>query len=284
MGGSISYFPMTYVAMLIASLSLSGVPFFTGCYSKDHILELAASQYTIWPSFVFWLASLTGFFTAVYSTRLIYLAAAGTFAGYHFIARKALTEVNNTSTTQFYHLINQGLIYWLATASLIIGFIFKDIFVGPANPFWGQAMWVELNNQNVDGEYLNLRIKLLPIFISIWGIWLSIVLSSLSCSLFDLLLYSEPLFLLIHSKWYVDFTINHVIVAPWLNICDRITKQVCDKGIIEIFGSSGSNLWQEFATIWQAWNSGHLFHSVKSIFLFGLIGSSFGYLLCLLLN
>ena len=61
MGGSISYFPMTYVAMLIASLSLSGVPFFTGCYSKDHILELAASQYTIWPSFVFWLASLTGF-------------------------------------------------------------------------------------------------------------------------------------------------------------------------------------------------------------------------------
>lgn len=47
MGSAISYFPMTGVCMLIASLSLSGVPFLTGCYSKDHILELACCQYTI---------------------------------------------------------------------------------------------------------------------------------------------------------------------------------------------------------------------------------------------
>lgn len=48
MGGAISYLPMTYIAMLLASLSLSGIPFFTGFYSKDNLLEVAASQYRYW--------------------------------------------------------------------------------------------------------------------------------------------------------------------------------------------------------------------------------------------
>jgi len=135
MGGAIVYLPMTYVSMLVASFSLSGVPFFTGCYSKDHILELAASQYTILSGFVFWVSSFTAFFTAAYSTRLIYLAMAGTPSGHHFLARKAITEVNRASTTQFYQLVNNSLFFILAAASLMIGMVLKDVFVGPANPF-----------------------------------------------------------------------------------------------------------------------------------------------------
>jgi NADH:ubiquinone oxidoreductase subunit 5 (subunit L)/multisubunit Na+/H+ antiporter MnhA subunit len=75
------------------------VPFFTGCYSKDHILELAASQFTILAGFVFWGSSLTAFFTAAYSTRLIYLAMASTPNGHHFFIVGGKSRINHGSWT-----------------------------------------------------------------------------------------------------------------------------------------------------------------------------------------
>lgn len=174
MGGAISYLPITYVAMLLASLSLSGVPFFTGFYSKDHMLEVAASQYTILSSFVFWVAALTAFCTAAYSTRLISLALAGTAGGYHFLLRFSLTEVQHSSTTQLYQLVHLGLIFLLAAASLIVGCLNRDLFAGPANAFLGPI------EPHVDGEFLNLRMKLLPFFCSSFGIFFSLVLCSIN--------------------------------------------------------------------------------------------------------
>jgi len=46
-GGLASLLPFTYVMMFISSLSLIGFPFCTGFYSKDVILELAYTKYTI---------------------------------------------------------------------------------------------------------------------------------------------------------------------------------------------------------------------------------------------
>ena len=59
--------------LLIGSLSLMGFPFLTGFYSKDLILELAYANYTIDGSFAHWLGSISAFFTAFYSIRLISL-------------------------------------------------------------------------------------------------------------------------------------------------------------------------------------------------------------------
>ncbi|KAG5923973.1 NADH dehydrogenase subunit 5, partial [Claviceps sorghi] len=44
-GGLISFLPLTYTVILIASLSLVAFPFMTGFYSKDFILESAYGQY-----------------------------------------------------------------------------------------------------------------------------------------------------------------------------------------------------------------------------------------------
>jgi NADH-ubiquinone oxidoreductase chain 5 len=47
MGGLVNILPFTYVSVLIGSLSLIGLPFLTGFYSKDLLLELTYSRYII---------------------------------------------------------------------------------------------------------------------------------------------------------------------------------------------------------------------------------------------
>ena len=71
MGGIYNRIPLTYTSMLIGSLALMGLPFFSGYFSKDLILEfiyLSDSDFKIF-SFV------TGIFgvllTAIYSSRLL---------------------------------------------------------------------------------------------------------------------------------------------------------------------------------------------------------------------
>nr|KJB09767.1 hypothetical protein B456_001G163400 [Gossypium raimondii] len=73
MGGLASSFPFTYAMMLMGSLSLIGFPFLTGFYSKDVILELAYTKYTISGNFAFWLGSVSVLFTSYYSFRLLFL-------------------------------------------------------------------------------------------------------------------------------------------------------------------------------------------------------------------
>jgi NADH-ubiquinone oxidoreductase chain 5 len=56
--------------MFIGSLFLIGFLFCTGFYSKDVILELAYTKYTISGNFAFWLRSVSVFFTSYHSFRL----------------------------------------------------------------------------------------------------------------------------------------------------------------------------------------------------------------------
>jgi NADH-ubiquinone oxidoreductase chain 5 len=46
MGLLLKYLPISYIMMLIGSLTIMGIPFFTGFYSKDFILEYVYSSNT----------------------------------------------------------------------------------------------------------------------------------------------------------------------------------------------------------------------------------------------
>ncbi|KAI3993013.1 hypothetical protein MKX01_009756 [Papaver californicum] len=81
MGGLASSFPLTYAMMLMGSLSLIGFPFLTGFYSKDVILELAYTKYTISGNFAFWLGSVSVLFTSYYSFRSLFLTFLGARTG-----------------------------------------------------------------------------------------------------------------------------------------------------------------------------------------------------------
>lgn len=73
MGGLVNILPFTYCNMLVGSLSLMALPFLTGYYSKDVIIETAFGQFFFIGSLAYWSAIIAATATAAYSVRLIYL-------------------------------------------------------------------------------------------------------------------------------------------------------------------------------------------------------------------
>lgn len=77
MGGLKKAMPITFITMLIASLAISGVPLFSGFFSKDEILLVAFEHnITLWI-----VASVASVMTAFYMFRLMFLTFFQEFRG-----------------------------------------------------------------------------------------------------------------------------------------------------------------------------------------------------------
>lgn len=120
MGGLLRLLPYTHVMFLIGSLALMGFPFLTGFYSKDIILEVAASTVTTAGTFAYWLGLVTAVFTAFYSFRLLYLAFYGTSRS----PRPQLVHTHELTTKMAFSLAV------LAIGSIFLGFFTRDLFIG----------------------------------------------------------------------------------------------------------------------------------------------------------
>ncbi len=77
MGGLRKYMPITWITFLLGTLALVGTPFFSGFYSKEHIIE-AAGAANVWGANFAYYATLIGvFITSLYSFRVYFLVFHG---------------------------------------------------------------------------------------------------------------------------------------------------------------------------------------------------------------
>ena len=81
MGGLRKAMPLTYGVFLIGSLSLAGIPPFSGFWSKDEILGIAWSHGGALGTLLFVLALAGAFMTAAYIFRALYMTFHGEYRG-----------------------------------------------------------------------------------------------------------------------------------------------------------------------------------------------------------
>jgi NADH-quinone oxidoreductase subunit L len=79
MGGLRKYMPITFWTFMIATLAISGIPFFAGFFSKDEILAVAFEHNKI----LWAVGSFASMLTAYYMFRLVFLTFYTSFRGTH---------------------------------------------------------------------------------------------------------------------------------------------------------------------------------------------------------
>nr|QPN53952.1 NADH dehydrogenase subunit 5 [Phytophthora novae-guineae] len=233
MGGLRRILPFTYIMFLIGSLSLMGFPFLTGFYSKDLILEVAFASFSETGHFAYWLGTIGAFFTAFYSTRLLFFAFLSETNAYKNI-------IKNAHDVPLEMGIPLGL---LAFGSIFIGYISKDMFVGLGSNFWNNSIYINpLNNQMIDAEFLPTFFKLLPVILSFCGLFSAFYLYffkfkflyNLKISEYGLYFYN-----FLNRKWYFDKIYYEFINQYILQIGYNVTYKMIDKGLIEMCGPYG---------------------------------------------
>jgi len=245
MGGFVKLLPFTYTMILIGSFSLMALPFLTGFYSKDVILEIAYGQYFITGTFTYWLGTLTALITAYYSFKLIFYTFFGTPNG-----SKVIYE--NAHDSSF--LMSLPL-FFLSLGSIFLGFLTKDLFIGLGTTFWNNSLFTHPNNYlGVDIEFaISPLVKFYPLIGSFSGVVLSILIIKpfnngffydlikfRSINLKDNMTNTTLLhFLNFFSKRYwFDNLYNNFLISGALSL-GYIFGYILDRGIIEIIGPTG---------------------------------------------
>ena len=233
-GGLHKILPFSYICIFIGSLSLMGVPFLTGFYSKDLIIESAFCAYFFSENFFYWLSILSAFFTSVYSTRLLYYTFWTKPNGF----KNSYTHSHDSPFFMFIPL------FFLSFFSIFFGFIFKDLFVGIGNDTWLFSI-TNSSNKNLlilESEFLCFLIKNIPFFFSISGVLFVFCINFFFDRLFSKNIFLKKYFLSFYNfftyKWYIDCIYNKVFVKFFFNISYLYVKNI-DRGLIELIGPLG---------------------------------------------
>jgi NADH-ubiquinone oxidoreductase chain 5 len=262
MGGLVKILPLTYATMLIGSLALMGFPFLTGFYSKDVILEIAYGSFILEGRFVHTLGTMAAFFTAYYSTRLLAMTYLRSVNGNKYFYEHAHESSFNMALP----------LILLSFGSIFIGYTSRDMMIGLGTDFWGNAIFTLPTKQhNLEAEWLDSSIKMIPLFFSFLGIGLGVYNYLFTFNMlynFTTTSFGRHIYTFLNRKWFFDKVYNEWISQTLLNIAYRETYQNMDRGLLEFFGPQGISM--QIYTITTKLNQipmGFIFH-----YLFLLLG------------
>lgn len=233
MGGVRRILPFSYSIMLIGSFALMGFPFLAGFYSKDVILEVSYATFTIAGHFSYILGVLAAFATAFYSIRLLYLVFLANPNG----NKNVIFNAHEGTIRMTFPL------FILCILSIFIGYLSKDLFIGFGTDFWGSSLFVSpLNYALSDIEFIDWKIKILPLIITLLGASTSFLLYKYFINFYFNLKKNKNFILaytFFNKKWYFDRMYNEFITQNALDNSYNYFYKTVDRGLVEKIGPFG---------------------------------------------
>ncbi|MBL7912405.1 MAG: NADH-quinone oxidoreductase subunit L [Bacteroidia bacterium] len=202
MGGLSSKIKITFVTMLIGTIAISGLPPFSGFFSKDEILAHAYEHSPI----LWFFGQVTSMLTAFYMFRLLFLTFYGKFRGTH----EQEHHLHESPASMTFPLIV------LAILSVVGGLLGLP-------EFWHMPNWM---SNNLDTIILRKNPSTMP-HDTEWMLMGIAVLAAIATIYFAYIVYMQKKTLplkendkmpgfqkLVYNKYYVDELYNAVITKP----------------------------------------------------------------------
>ena len=213
MGSMNNITPFTYSCIVIGSLSLMGLPFLTGFYSKDLIIELVYGEHYL--RFALWLGVLSAFLTAFYSFRL---------TNFTFFNNPQSNITNFNKSHEGDWNLRWPLIL-LLFFSVIIGFVLQNTILKDELP-------IVITNLS----------KFSPLIVSLLGASLAIILGSIIKNWWKIWMkdLNIKFYSFTNNAWYFDNIFHHYISKPIFNFGFFTTYKLIDNQLLEYLGPSNS--------------------------------------------
>nr|YP_009526714.1 NADH dehydrogenase subunit 5 [Meloimorpha japonica]AXY63918.1 NADH dehydrogenase subunit 5 [Meloimorpha japonica] len=205
MGGIVNMMPYTSVCFCISNLALCGMPFMSGFYSKDLILEMGLmSNMNLLVFFMFFVS--TGL-TVWYTFRLIYYVM---ILDYNYCGNHCLGNEN-------------------------IQYVFPMFMLTMMSVVGGSMMsWVMISTPHM--IFMPFYMKILTLLVCIIGGWLGYSLSLFSG--YNIVLLDKMLISFLGSMWFMPIISTHLISITFLKLGYFMNRGV-DMGWSEELGGQG---------------------------------------------
>ncbi|MBC6402216.1 MAG: NADH-quinone oxidoreductase subunit L [Hyphomonadaceae bacterium] len=261
MGGTWKVIPLTYMAMIVGTLALTGVGFpgipgvvdvkfgFAGFHSKDLVIESAYAAGTSAGVFAFWAGVIAALMTSFYSWRLIFM----TFHGRHRVKKEVINHARESPGVMLIPL------FILSIGAMAAGSVFHDGFVGEgAADFWRHALpadmhadpapihpYAAVGADHVDDAHGGGHHDF-----PLWVLWAPVLVSALGfITAWFMYIRNDgtqrriaseggPLYRFLLNKWYIDELYDATVVRATRWLGDLFWKRG-DKGLIDRFGPDG---------------------------------------------
>lgn len=227
MGGLANFFPFGLATVGVASLSLAGLPFLSGYYSKDAIIGALQLTSSFSGIFAWILALLAAVCTSVYSFSVIYYAFFGAPRG-SFRQYLNLHHVD---------LCASGPLFGLVIFSMFSGFYLR--------PYYGSVV-VPVNYDLLTFFYTQFPVSWFFEWIETYKKLLAFA-AGLTGIVFYTVAYRRDVLFLTHmrfknwilyyeflaNKWYWDSIYNKLVAAPVFRFGYDVVYVLIDKWVIE---------------------------------------------------
>nr|AQT38616.1 NADH dehydrogenase subunit 5 [Megathymus streckeri streckeri] len=207
MGGLSMYIPLTCLCLNISNLALCGIPFLSGFYSKDLILEMVMMSNL--NMMIFYMYYFSTGLTVFYTIRLLmYLM------------------INDFNLLVVYNLYDED--YIMLKSMFIL--MFMSVIIG------GGLSWMIFIYPYM--IYLSINLKLMVFYVSLVGMVMGYLISMMSMNSINKFLKTYKLSLFLCMMWFMPSLSTYSLNFYFLKIGQKMIKNI-DMGWSEMYSGQG---------------------------------------------